>query len=73
MPHIVRGNRIYEFAEEELDACWNREDRERFWTLRARFPHESKEVILCMAWKRKFPGLVYDSTIELNLRQLQKI
>ena len=65
---IVRGNRIYRLEPALLDATWNAEDRARFATLRARYADKLNiELIRCMVWKAKVPGLQYPAETEQAL------
>ena len=61
---VLRGNRWIQVADHCADPCWNREDLARYYTLLARFQHRGREAVECMVWKAKFPGLVYNDTVE---------
>ncbi len=67
---IVRGNRIHRLEPALLDATWNAEDCARFATLRARYADKlNVEMVRCMVWKAKVPGLMYPSDIEATLQK----
>ncbi len=75
MQATVRGNRIHTFAPLALgsqDPTWTAEDHARFLTLRARHVGSSSELVQCLVWKRKVPGLMYSTEIEVKLVELQK-
>jgi hypothetical protein len=68
---IVRGNRIHQFPPTAVaDPTWTAEDHARFLTLRARYANSSAEVVQCIVWKRKVPGLTYTADIEAKLAEL---
>jgi hypothetical protein len=68
----IRGNTIHAIVTQDpLDPCWNLEDCARFATLQARFatqPAMTLDVLQCMVWKAKFPGLVYADSVENLIR-----
>ncbi len=65
MPSVIRGNRRIVVPQKDWDPCWNGEDCSRYLTLAARFVEKLPlPVVECLVWKRKFPGLQYDSGVE---------
>jgi hypothetical protein len=51
-----------------LDPVWNAEDRARYATLLAKSAAKADPALIqCAVWKRKVPGLTYDSNIESQL------
>jgi hypothetical protein len=69
----VRGNRFVELpvcptlTAAAADPAWTAEDRARLTTLRARWPTDPADLLLCAVWKKKVPGLQYDPVIETQL------
>ncbi len=70
MEFIVRGNRIHAVPTIPTDPVWNPEDCARFRTLRARHPATSTDVLQCIVWKHKVPGLLYPDDVESVLDRL---
>ncbi len=70
MEFIVRGNRIHTVPVIPTDPVWNPEDCARFRTLRARHSATSAEVLQCIVWKHKVPGLLYPDDVESILDRL---
>ncbi len=69
MLRVVRGNRMLEIPNSQhtsLDPIWNAEDRARYATLLAKTASDPA-LVQCAVWKRKVPGLTYDSNIESQL------
>ena len=73
----VRGNKLISHVlKEEGDRVWNVDDWERYATLDARWTsvgvseYERAQLLPCAVWKSKFPGMIYNPTIESRLRSL---
>ena len=73
----VRGNQLVSHVlKEEGDPVWNSEDWGRYATFDARWAslgvseYERTQLLPCAVWKSKFPGMVYNPTIESRLRTL---
>ncbi len=69
MDYIVRGNRIHKVPAFPTDPIWNTEDCARFRTLRAKYPATSTELLQCIVWKQKVPGLLYPPEVETMFPQ----
>jgi hypothetical protein len=69
MEYIIRGNRIHTVSVYPTDPTWNTEDCARFRTLRARYPTTSTELLQCIVWKQKVPGLLYPHEVESSFPQ----
>jgi hypothetical protein len=73
---IVRGNQMIRTSSPTGDKTWTKEDKARAQTVEARWistgipTQEIKDLLPCLIWKKKLPGLRYTSTIESRLDSL---
>ncbi len=74
---LVRGNRILQTHPPTGDATWTLHDRETAKTTEARWislgvsDTERVQLLPCLIWKKKLPGLQYPIDIESRLADLQ--
>jgi hypothetical protein len=52
------------------DPTWNVEDHNRLETFRSRFPTTQIDLLMCLVWKQKAPGLCYAAHVEDALVKL---
>lgn len=77
---LIRGGSMYKrIVKLDRDPSWNSQDIERANILESRWIakgicEEERTLLLpCAVWKSKFPGIVYNDTIELKLLQLSNM
>ncbi len=73
---IVRGNQIIQTNPPVGDKTWTEEDKATARTIEARWistgisTQEIQDLLPCLIWKKKLPGLQYTDAIEQRLVSL---